>query len=66
MKVAKPLSKLTGNLEWQWGPEQQEAFERLKRKIAYEVTLAIPNQKGQFRMETDASDFAVATMLLQM
>ena len=65
-KVAKPLSKLTRNLEWQWGPEQQKAFEQLKRKIAYEVTLAIPNQKGQFRMETNASDFAVATILSQM
>ena len=65
-KIAKPLTKLTGNLKWHWGPEQREAFKRLKEKIAYEVTLAIPNQKGQFRMETDASDFAVATILSQI
>ncbi|KAF8697560.1 hypothetical protein AX14_001336 [Amanita brunnescens Koide BX004] len=65
-KVAKPLTKLTRNLEWQWGLEQQKAFKQLKEKIAYEVTLAIPNQKGQFRMETDASDFAIATILSQM
>ena len=66
MKVAKPLSKLTGNLEWQWGPKQQKAFEQLKNKITYEVTLAIPNQKGRFRMETDASDFAMAAILSQL
>ena len=57
---------MTGNLEWQWGLEQQKAFEQLKEKIAYEVNLAIPDQKGQFRMETDASDFAIATILSQM
>ena len=65
-KVAKLLSKLTGNLEWQWGPEQQNAFKQLKEKIAYKVTLAIPNQKGQFRVETDASGFAVAAILSQI
>jgi hypothetical protein len=64
--MRKPLSRLSGNLEWQWGPKQQKAFERLKNKIAYEVTLAIPNQKGQFRMETDVSDFAVAAILSQL
>ncbi|KAF8628194.1 hypothetical protein AX14_011262 [Amanita brunnescens Koide BX004] len=65
-KIAKPLTKLTGNLEWQWGTKQNKAFEQLKEKIAYEVTLAIPNQEGQFRMETDASDFAVAAILSQI
>ena len=65
-KIAKSLSKLTSNLEWQWGPEQWKAFEQLKRKIAYELALAILDPNRQFRMETDTSDFAVAAILSQL
>ena len=41
-KIARPLSSLTGNSEWSWGKEQQSSFEKLKSRIADDVTLVIP------------------------
>lgn len=29
--VVKPLTRLTGKVEWTWGKEEQEAFEELKK-----------------------------------
>ena len=64
-KIAKPLTKLTGNNEWKWTEIQQTAFVELKREITSERTLIIPQPGKPFRMETDASDFAVAAILSQ-
>ena len=47
-RIAKPLAELTGKEQWEWTQEQQNAFEGLKAKINEEVTLTIPNDKGQF------------------
>ena len=64
-KIAKPLTKLTGNNEWKWTEIQKTAFEELKKEITSERTLIIPQPGKPFRMETDASDFAVAAILSQ-
>ena len=64
-KITKPLTKLTRKEEWQWEIEQEEAFEGLKGQIAKEITLAILNNKGQFRVEVDMSDFAMGGILSQ-
>ena len=64
-KIAKPLTKLTGKEEWSWEKEQRGAFQGLKHQIAKEITLAIPADKGQFRIEVDASDFAMGGILSQ-
>ena len=64
-KIVKPLTKLTGKEEWQWETEQQTAFEGLKEQIIKEITLAIPNDEGQFRVKVDASDFAIGGILSQ-
>ena len=64
-KIAKPLAKLTGKEQWEWTDEQQKAFEGLKAKISEEITLTIPNDEGQFRIEVDASDFAMGGILSQ-
>jgi hypothetical protein len=29
--IAKPMTKLTGNETWTWGPDQQEAFNQIKK-----------------------------------
>jgi hypothetical protein len=64
-RIAKALTKLTGKEMWEWTEDQQKAFEGLKEKIALEVTLAMPNNKGQFKVEFDASDFAIGAILSQ-
>ena len=64
-KIAKPLTKLTGKNEWFWTELQQRAFKELKQEITSEWTLIIPKPGKPFRMETDASDFAIAAILSQ-
>ena len=43
-KIAKPLTTLTGkDMEWNWGPDQQTAFETLKTAFTTAPILQIPN-----------------------
>ncbi|KAL5498599.1 hypothetical protein ACEPAH_1953 [Sanghuangporus vaninii] len=63
--VVKPLTSLTGKVEWKWGKEEQDAFEELKRRLSSPPVLAIPNAEDPFRVEADASDFATGGVLLQ-
>ena len=64
--LAKPLNKLTRkDAEWQWGPEEQKAFEALKDRVTSEPILTQPEPTEQFILEVDASGFAVGAVLLQ-
>ena len=63
--VARVLHGLTGNSEWEWGEEQQKAFNQLKSRICEESVLAVPTDKGQFRVEVDSSNFANGAILSQ-
>ena len=64
-KITKLLAKLTGKEQWEWTMEQQKAFKGLKAKISEEITLTIPNDKGQFQIEVDASNFDMGGILSQ-
>ena len=64
-KIAKPLTKLTGNQPWEWMRDQETAFKQLKEQIAEEVVLRIPDEEGQFQIETDASEFTTGAILSQ-
>jgi hypothetical protein len=64
-KVARPLSQLTGNLEWKWTMLQQIAFENLKNRIIEDVVLTIPRDDEPFRVEADSSDYANGAVLSQ-
>jgi hypothetical protein len=65
-KIAKPLTKLTGKTDWLWTELQQKAFQELKNEVTSERVLIIPKPGRPFRMETDASDFAIAAILSQL
>jgi len=62
----KPLSDLTKkDCTWNWGIEQQNAFEVLKKAFTTAPVLRIPNDKDPSKLSTDASDFATNAVLLQ-
>jgi len=63
-RTAKPLNMLVGkDRKWEWGAEQQEAFEELKRRFTTEPVLAVPNRDQEMRVEADASDYAMGGTL---
>jgi hypothetical protein len=39
--IGKPITKLTGNEPWTWGPDQQKAFDQIKKWMITELILAI-------------------------
>ena len=64
--IAKPLHDLTKkDAKWNWQGEQQQAFEQLRDSFCNEPILLLPNLSKPFKLETDASDFAVGAVLSQ-
>ena len=64
--LAKPLSELTRkNQPFIWGPDQQRAFEILKKRLMNYPVLAPPLPEGRYIIDTDASDFAMGAVLQQ-
>ncbi|EGN91448.1 hypothetical protein SERLA73DRAFT_157560, partial [Serpula lacrymans var. lacrymans S7.3] len=64
-KIAKPLTILTGKVDWEWAEDQQRAFDVLKKTITTSPTLAIPNDEDPFKVECDASNYATGAVLSQ-
>ena len=50
---------------WKWGEEEQKAFDNLKQRVTEEPVLVLPQDSGKFRVETDASDYAIGGVLSQ-
>ena len=64
-RIAKPLNMLVEkNRKWEWGVEQQGAFEELKRRFTMEPVLVVPDRDQEMRVEADASDYAMGGTLL--
>ena len=63
--TAKPLNKLKDKKEWKWRNEHQETFEELKEKITSQPVLSLPKREGKFRVETNASGYAIEGVLSQ-
>ncbi len=64
-KVVKALTALTGLAKWKWGSAQDQAFAELKRCMAEDVILAIPNETDPFMVKADASEGTVGAVLSQ-
>ncbi|GJV56907.1 putative reverse transcriptase domain-containing protein [Tanacetum coccineum] len=55
-KIAKPLTELTQkNQKFDWGEEQEEAFQLLKQKLCAAPILALPKGSEDFVVYCDAS-----------
>jgi hypothetical protein len=62
---ARPLFDLTGCAEWNWGSEQQTAFDELRRRITSTPILSFAQDDKPFRLEADSSDYATGAVLSQ-
>ena len=62
-----PLVKLLHkNVDWHWGPEQQESFLALKKALMTSPVLAQPNFSLPFTIQCDASNNAISGVLTQV
>ncbi|GJS17378.1 putative reverse transcriptase domain-containing protein [Tanacetum coccineum] len=65
-KIAKPLTILTQkNKTYDWGKEQEEAFQILKDKLCNAPVLALPNRPKDFVVYCDASGLELGCVLMQ-
>jgi RNase H-like domain found in reverse transcriptase len=64
--VLAPLATLTSNKKkWDWGPQQDVAFNMAKKIIAREVMLAYPDFNKPFEIHTDASHYQLGAVISQ-
>ena len=60
-KLVALLHAVTGlNVTFTWGPEQQKAFNEIKKAPIEATALAQPDSEGEFVLDTDASAVAIA------
>ena len=50
-------------MKWQWGEEQQKAFDKLKRIFTTKLVLVAPDLDKEFRIEADALNYAMGGVL---
>ncbi|GJR02278.1 putative reverse transcriptase domain-containing protein [Tanacetum coccineum] len=64
--ISKPLTKLTQkNKKYEWGKEEEEAFQTLKQKLYSAPILALPKGTEDFMVYCDASLKGYGAMLMQ-
>jgi len=64
-RVARPMNMLVRkDVKWQWRVEQQKAFDELKGVFTTKPVLVTPDLDKEFRVETDASNYATGGVLL--
>jgi len=63
-RVARPMNMLMRKDEkWRWEEPQQKAFDELKQVFMTKPVLAAPDLDKEFRVETDASNYATGGVL---
>ena len=50
---------------WRWGPQEQQAFDELKDKVANAKCLVVPRAQREIILVTDASDVGGGETLVQ-
>ena len=64
--MAAPLHALTRkHARFSWGPEQDEAFKKLKERLITAPILGMPRDDGTYYLDTDASDRGLGAVLSQ-
>lgn len=66
LQVAKPLlDLLKKKLSFEWGDEQQKAFEDFNKKISSSLVLIFFNFMKPFELHNNASNFAIGGVFMQ-
>ncbi|GJS82837.1 putative reverse transcriptase domain-containing protein [Tanacetum coccineum] len=64
-EIAKPMTELTQkNQKFNWGEEQEEAFQLLKQKLCVAPILALPKGSDDFMVYCDASIKGLGAVLM--
>ena len=64
-KIAAPLYELLyKNVKWIWSSKHIEAVHTLQKALFYPLVLCLPDFQKAFKLETIASDLAIAGFLL--
>ena len=65
-ELTQPLRELLSTKRaWLWGPEQEQAFGRVKEELLKPTTLALYNPQAELKISADASSFGLGAVLLQ-
>ena len=63
-RVTRPINVLMRkDVKWQWGVEQQKAFDELKRVFTTKPVLAALDLDKEFRVEANVSNYATGGVL---
>jgi len=66
--ILAPLTKLVGanpKNKFQWEPEQQTAFDEIKKAMSRETLLSFPDFTKEFHVHADASDYQLGAVIMQ-
>ncbi|GJT25307.1 putative reverse transcriptase domain-containing protein [Tanacetum coccineum] len=64
--ISKPLTSLTQkNKKYEWGAEQEEAFQTLKDNLCYALILSLPDGIEDFVLFCDASNQGLGCVLMK-
>jgi hypothetical protein len=65
-KIAAPLTRLTRKTEkFEWTEKCEKSFQELKRRLVTAPVLALPDEKGNFVIYSDASHKGLGCVLMQ-
>ena len=64
-RVAAPLTRLTGKVDFVWGEKEQIAFETLRDKVTTAPILQYPDFSKPYILTTDASGIGLGAVLSQ-
>ena len=66
-ELCTPIYKVSGSKsEWYWGPDQQQAFEDVKKEMSKKPVLCTFDLRAKHRVSADASKNALGAVLLQL